>query len=524
VTILSSAYVNGAYAAAASVSYSPIQGNFVKISVGFTKLTGTPVPTVTDNLGTTYKVAQGYQQGSTSGNYLGSWYLSNVPAGITSFSVSFSGGTATPYMLAQEWSFMSLEKNGAVAAVLIGPSIAYRTAPGTGANAIASSSVNVTQFPSLLTSVVFDPAVANVTAGTGLTSRFSSSGDALSAGDARYTSIQNSQTALWTTTNGSDNFLVECTVFTEQVAIGTSWASAQISATSVTVPSHTPLVGGVAVSYCWTNHGPPVITDSLSGTWAPVVNLAGPTGGTRAYSLYRSWRAVTVGTAFSINWAQAGGVSGQIAACAMCMMGIGQVSPLDTAAIPAGALGSSASLLTNTSGTTTGPVEIAILMGSTDTTSTSSFTLGLIAGATGLACGMTDNASAAASIVAGFNVVSPGTYSGAATNTINAHWAAALDLFSATDINFPYSLACGTVTYAYSVENATFNWGPNVYTLLAAPVNYNYSVAQSAADYSLTAGPVVYNYSVQPASGGESGPGIGGTEAQTLLIGIRIGI
>src|ERR1700685_103093 len=130
-------YVGGAYAAAASVSYSPTAGNLVKLSVGFTKLTGPPGPSVTDSQSNSYTIVQGFSQGSTSGNYLGTWYLANVPAGITSFSVSFAAGTATPYRLVQEFSGLGLNLNGS-SALLGSATMAYVTAPGTGANAISS--------------------------------------------------------------------------------------------------------------------------------------------------------------------------------------------------------------------------------------------------------------------------------------------------------------------------------------------------------------------------------------------------
>jgi hypothetical protein len=523
--ILNYGYVGQAYAAAATVNYSPTQGNLVKVSVGFTKLTGSPSPSLTDSESNGYTQAQPFAQGSTSGNYLATWYLSNVPAGITSFSVSFAGGTATPYMLVQEYTGLCLEQNGSTA--LLGhATMAYVTAPGTGANAISSGSFTIGSYPAMLSSVVFDPAANPVTAGTGLTQRFSSAGDALSAGDARFTGT-GAQSALWTTANGSDNFLVESSVFVEQISLSNSYASVITNAITCVLTSKAAKAGDLLISYCFTNVGAPTVADSASGTWSTVVKLGGPTGGSRAYSLYRSTRFCASAGSFSTTWSQAGGTSGQISACGSFWAGLGNVSPIDTGAIPsAGALGSSTALLSNTGNNTATAVELVIGIGSTDTSSTSSFTNGNVAGATGISCGMTDNSSGIGpGIVAEFNVVnSIGAYSAAATNTINAHWVMAVDFFASRNLNFPYTLAAGAVTYAYTVESANFNYGPNVYTLLAAPVNYNYSVAQSAADYSLTAGPVVYNYAVQPASGGESGPGIGGTEAQTLLIGIRIGI
>jgi hypothetical protein len=432
VAIAQYGYVGQAYAAAASVSYSPTAGNLVKVSVGFTKLTGAPNPSITDSQSNGYTIAQAFSQGGSSGNYLATWYLANVPAGITSFTVSFTSGTATPYILVQEFTGLSLAQNGS-SALLGSSTMAYVTAPGTGANAISSNAFTIGSYPAMLSSVVFDPGLNNVSAGTGLTQRFSTPGDALSAGDARFTGT-GAQSSLWTTANGSDNFLVENSAFVEQISISGNWASVETNATTATLASKNVKVGDWAISYCFTNVGLPTVADSLSGSWSTVTKLAGPTGGSRNYSLYRAIRYCTATTAFSITWTQNGSTSGQISVCGINVSGLGNTAPIDAAAIPAGATGSSTSLLSNTSSTTTQPFEMVLFIGSTDTTSTSSFTLGNIAGATGIGCGMTDNFSTAPNIVAGVQFVNAtGTYSGAATNTINAHWLAAIDLFSATN-------------------------------------------------------------------------------------------
>jgi hypothetical protein len=219
-----------------------------------------------------------------------------------------------------------------------------------------------------------------------------------------------------------------------------SWSQQQTNAASVVLGSHAPLIGDLIVSFCLTNNGLPSIVDSASDVWSSVYGPFGPTGGSRNYSLYMAYTPnVPTNAARTITWT--GGASGQITANAVPISGAALLTPYDSAATPAVALGSGTSLLSNTTTTTSFPNAILLFVGSVDTASNGTYTAGNLGGSTGNVTASTGASGSAPNIETMYQVVSStGTFSGACTYTVSAHWLAQIFVFTDTNNGGPPSL------------------------------------------------------------------------------------
>jgi hypothetical protein len=220
------------------------------------------------------------------------------------------------------------------------------------------------------------------------------------------------------------------------IAFNGFWGTTQTNATTCVLVTHAPLVGDCLISWCLSNNGLPSIADSLSGAWSSVVALGGPTGGSRNYSLYQAIQPnVASNASRTITWT--GGASGQITGAACHVGGLATSTPYDTAATPLCGTGNSGSLLSNNSNLTSFPNEIVFAVGSVDTSSSGTYTIGNIAGTTGTTTSCTSASSGSApNIFVGYNIVSAtGNYSGAATYTVSAHWIMQVVSFADTNIS-----------------------------------------------------------------------------------------
>ena len=212
-------YVGSAFAASSTVSYSPTAGNTVAIVVGNSVSSGTPSVSLTDNLSTSYNTAasalipSNFDQTSV-------FYLTNIPAGITSFAASWSGGGVGSTKQIAVIEYSGLGGYLGIATIL------YLIAPGAGTNGMQTNTVSVSTQPACLIGIAYDVSGSNpCTAGTSpiaFTSRLSSAGKGITLEDARVTSTGN-LIATFTSQNGGNNYQITAMAFYESGAsAGTS--------------------------------------------------------------------------------------------------------------------------------------------------------------------------------------------------------------------------------------------------------------------------------------------------------------
>jgi hypothetical protein len=215
------AYVSGAsnVTNGNSVSYAPTAGNLVVIYSSTSSGGGSPTFTTTDNLATSYTQALAAATFGSSGWY-GARYLENVPAGITTFTNTYNGGTPG------NCAIRVVEYSGiATSASLLGPppTPLLQTTAGTGTDAVTSNLQNVTTVPALILGFTFDEQGLSFSAGTGQTLRggiLSFSGGNLGVQDKRAT-VTGNQVITATTTHGTDSFVSMMLTFLEPSGGGT---------------------------------------------------------------------------------------------------------------------------------------------------------------------------------------------------------------------------------------------------------------------------------------------------------------
>lgn len=199
-------FINSGHSAnSLSLSYSPGAGNQVLIAVSDFIATGGPVASVTDNLSTVYSTAIATTQGSPSSYELAVFYNLNSPSGVTSYSVSFSGGTVSGNVALE---ILVLEYSGL--AGFTGAAFNYVVTPGSGANTIVSNAINLNNVPAALVGIIFNPSVHTCSAGTSpiaFSARYTASTSGMFGEDARVLTSGNAKVSAGTV-NSSNNFLV----------------------------------------------------------------------------------------------------------------------------------------------------------------------------------------------------------------------------------------------------------------------------------------------------------------------------
>lgn len=212
-------FVGGAYATSGSpISYSPTAGNNVVVAIFNTVTSGTLTAALTDSESNLYSNPLN-EAGPYSGlNYFVSlFYLPNVPAGITSFTPSFSGGVVgniyvfvAEYSDTHPWTFLGVPT----------PAGNGQNAPGTGANAITSNTINITSVAAVLIGFVLNPSNHPVSAGTSplaFTLDFGTAGDGISVEHAAVLSSGNAA-ATATTVNAANDFITTAIAFADGAA------------------------------------------------------------------------------------------------------------------------------------------------------------------------------------------------------------------------------------------------------------------------------------------------------------------
>lgn len=212
------AYVGGAYAATNSASYAPTAGNNLVVAIFNTITSGAPVASFTDNKGNIYSnpvnVAGPY---SALNYFLSLFYLTNIPAGITSFTATFSGAgvVGNTFLFISEWS----DPNSWVFLGVPSPAGNGQNGPGSGANALTSNPVNVSAAPAVLIGFVMNPSLHPISAGTSpiaFTLDFATAGDGISVEHAALVATGNAA-ATATTANAANDFITTAIAFGDPI-------------------------------------------------------------------------------------------------------------------------------------------------------------------------------------------------------------------------------------------------------------------------------------------------------------------
>jgi len=201
-------YVGGVKDATASISYSPTVGNMLIVFSATTAGGGSPLLSVTDNIGSKWLPALP----TTAADiwFAGAWYLPRCPAGITTITLSYNGGA--PSTLRN----CLVEYSGGPP-----PSIPLNTKPAaftfsTAVDGIVAPSIYVTPPPAMVVAFCGDISGTGTTAvaGTGYTSRFTTTQTQVE--DARFSSAGvRTPTFTDTTTGATDSFVVMTLAFSE---------------------------------------------------------------------------------------------------------------------------------------------------------------------------------------------------------------------------------------------------------------------------------------------------------------------
>lgn len=169
---------------AATVTFSPTNvGDLLIVGSATSAGGGSPTASITDNLSDTWSTALATHVDSSTGQFISCFFLPNCPAGITTITLTFSGGTpGTTDIFCTEYSGIAT-----TSPLNAGPGANYQTNPGTGANAVTSASITVSQQPALLFGCFYDSNFPTMTAGTGFTRRQSSGSNGWMTEDQRLT-------------------------------------------------------------------------------------------------------------------------------------------------------------------------------------------------------------------------------------------------------------------------------------------------------------------------------------------------
>lgn len=221
------AFVNYAKNASNSntITVSLTTGNLGVLVSSTSSGAGTPTVTqVQDNTGANWTAAiSTYQPAGYPGGWFSVFYKENLPAGVTSVTVTYNGGTpgtcgltVVQYSgIATSSSFISAASQGQVS-------------PGTGTDAISSGATTISAVPALVLGIVQNAGNSDTVAGTGFTGRTAPDNDWF-VEDKRATST-GSQTATATaaTHGGGDTYFTVVAGFKEAVAGGVDGSMFQL--------------------------------------------------------------------------------------------------------------------------------------------------------------------------------------------------------------------------------------------------------------------------------------------------------
>lgn len=173
-------FVQGASNAsnANTVSISPTAGNLLALVSQTSSGGGSPTfVSIQTNGGANFAVANAATQDSNA-LWHGCAYLKNCPSGVTTITVTYNGGTPGTCRLAVvEYSGLDT-----ASPLVCTPSLNFQTAPGTGTDAVTTSSTAITAQPTMVLGIHYSDSQDNIVAGTG------ESNDFLSADNMRYAS------------------------------------------------------------------------------------------------------------------------------------------------------------------------------------------------------------------------------------------------------------------------------------------------------------------------------------------------
>jgi hypothetical protein len=267
-----------------TITYSPTAGNYLVVVSATSAGGGSPTATIADGHSGSWTTQKAAVQ--DDGDLFYSVYTcGSAASGVTTVTLTYNGGTpGNTYLAILEYSGLSPTGWIGISA------FKNQTAPGAGANAITSNSVNVTTQPAALIGWINElGANGGTTAGTSplaFTIRVTTSG-VIGIEDARVTATGNaSLTATNTAHGGADGFTTYVMAISEP-AIGPSLGFVTGGGAGGTNINTSP--SGVATSGSANNFyltvvaaggsaatTSPTITDTYSNTWTQIGSIFNP--------------------------------------------------------------------------------------------------------------------------------------------------------------------------------------------------------------------------------------------------------
>jgi len=199
------------------LTFSPTNAGDLLIFLSITSSGGgTPTASITDNLGSTWSTAKATVQ-STTGNWITEFYLPNCPAGITSITTTYVGGTpGTCNTQCIEYSGIAT-----TTPLLTASTPAAQTSPGTATDAITTGNVTVSGAPMLFFAWSYNSDGGQPNSGTGFASQGSTHSDTTFE-DRRFT-VSGTYAATFTAVAGHDtnHYITGALAFQEAVSSNT---------------------------------------------------------------------------------------------------------------------------------------------------------------------------------------------------------------------------------------------------------------------------------------------------------------
>jgi hypothetical protein len=257
-----------------TITISPTAGDVVVLISMTSSGGGTPTMTVADGQSGVWTTTSINGTANGAGYYASIAYCLNAPAGVTTLTATFNGGTpgncdmaATSYGGLSSPSFVGINHN-------------YQNSPGTGTNAIVSAALNVGAIPALFIGIVTDgTGNGGTTAGTGFTRRVNNVTSLDITTEDPGAEVTGSQIATFTnTTHGTDMFDTYAIAFVDYpvntYGLVSGGAVTANSASDAVIALYDTFAANdlITLSYALFNAGSayvPVITDTLnSGSYS----------------------------------------------------------------------------------------------------------------------------------------------------------------------------------------------------------------------------------------------------------------
>jgi hypothetical protein len=214
-----------------TVTVSPAAGHFLIVVSQTSAGGGTPTASISDNLGDTWTVGKATSQdGTIANNFFSIFYLPVAPAGITTITLTYAGGTPGAANIAfVEYSGLSSTGFQGVS------TFNQQQNPGTATNAITTNNINVATQPGALIGWFNDGAGSGGwTAGTSpLTFTMRVNGSFNMLEDARVTATGNAL-ANATSTHGTTQTYITYAIFIAEPSSGGGAALASAATDAVT--------------------------------------------------------------------------------------------------------------------------------------------------------------------------------------------------------------------------------------------------------------------------------------------------